>query len=320
LNPATVQEHYGSRYGQIGRGIPYESRYMITRPFGKTGEAFPILGFGGQRIVDERGCSEEQAIEIVNTAIDEGIRYFDTAWMYSKGQAETRLGIIAKQRRNEMWIASKTWSVDGQEARQQLETSLERLNTSYVNEWRLHNVDSFERLDGFTAKGGALDTAIKAKEEGLIHNISISGHKDPQILVEALNRYPFDSVLFPVSAIDHFMFSFVEELLPVAQARGVATIGMKVFGFGSLVHEAERALRFSLSLPLSVVIVGMESMEQLRQNLRVAKNFEPMKDEERLAFFRDVMPLVQPENMRWKAKEWGNPVEWAARRCIGANV
>ncbi len=73
---------------------------METRPFGKTGESFPILSFGGQRIVDGHGCSEEEAIEIVNTAIDRGIRYFDTAWVYSKGQAETRLGKVAKHRRS----------------------------------------------------------------------------------------------------------------------------------------------------------------------------------------------------------------------------
>lgn len=82
---------------------------METRPFGSTGEAFPILSFGGQRIVDEHDCTEEEAIEIVNTAIDRGIRYFDTAWIYANGQAETRLGKVIKPRRDEMWIATKTW-------------------------------------------------------------------------------------------------------------------------------------------------------------------------------------------------------------------
>jgi len=287
---------------------------MQTRPFGKTGEAFPILSFGGQRIVDEHQCTEDQAIEIVNTAINRGIRYFDTAWAYSAGQAETRMGMVVKHRRSEMWIATKTWDTSRDGARSQLETSLTRLQTDYVNEWRLHNVWDFARLDEFTRKGGALEAAIKAREEGLVRNISISCHTDPQILVEALKRFPFDSALIALSALDHFILSFAEEFLPLANAKGIATIGMKVMGLGSLTHEVERSLRYAFSLPVSTVIVGMESMAQLEQNLAIAESFTPMTDEERLAFFKDIIPLVRPGNMRWKATDWGNPQEWVPRR------
>jgi len=210
---------------------------METRPFGKTGKSFPILSFGGQRIVDEHNCTEEEAIEIVNTAIDRGIRYFDTAWAYSNGQAETRMGKVVKHRRSEMWIATKTVDTSRDGARRQLETSLSRLQTNYVDEWRLHNVYDYTRLDAFTKKGGALEAAIQAREEGLVKHISISCHTDPQILVDAMNRFPFDSTLMALSALDHFIFSFAEEFLPVANARGIATIAMKVLGLGSLTHE-----------------------------------------------------------------------------------
>jgi predicted aldo/keto reductase-like oxidoreductase len=287
---------------------------METRPFGKTGENFPILSFGGQRIVDEHQCTEEEAIEIVNTAIDRGIRYFDTAWIYSEGQAETRLGKVIKHRRSEMWLATKTWDTTGDGARQQLETSLERLQTDYVDEWRLHNVWDYARLDEFTGKGGALEAAIQAREEGLVRYLSISCHTDPQILVEALDRFPFDSALIAVSALDHFILSFAEEFLPVANARGVATIGMKVLGLGSLTHEVERSLRYAFSLPVSTVIVGMETMAQLEKNLAIAESFTPPTDEERLAFFKDIIPLVQPEKLRWKTADWDNPTEWVPRR------
>ena len=287
---------------------------METRPFGKTGESFPILSFGGQRIVDEHDCTEEQAIEIVNTAIDRGIRYFDTAWMYSRGQAETRMGKVVKHRRAEMWIATKTWDDTRDGARRQLEESLTRLQTDYVNEWRLHNVWDYARLDAFTGPGGALEAALQAREEGLVRHISISCHTDPQIMIEALNRFPFDSALIALSALDHFMLSFAEEFLPVANAQGVATIGMKVLGLGSLTHEVERALRYAFTLPVSTVIVGMESMAQLEQNLAIAESFTPMTDEERLAFFQDIMSQVRPENMRWKATDWVNPNEWIPRK------
>jgi len=286
---------------------------METRPFGKTGEAFPILSFGAQRIVDEHDCTEEEAIEIVNTAIDRGIRYFDVAWIYSLGQAETRLGKVVKHRRSEMWLATKTWDTSKDGARRQLEESLTRLQTDHVEEWRLHNVWDYARLDAFTAKGGALEAAIQARDEGIVRHISISCHTDPQILVEALDRFPFDSALIATSALDHFVLSFAEEFLPVADAKGVATIGMKVLGLGSLTHEVERSLRYAFGLPLSTVIVGMESMAQLEQNLAIAEGFSPMTDEERLAFFKDIIPLVKPENMRWKATDWEDPTEWVPR-------
>jgi hypothetical protein len=287
---------------------------MESRPFGKTGHSFPILSFGGQRIVDEHRCTEDEAIRIVNTAIDRGIRYFDTAWIYSNGQAETRMGKVVKHRRSEMWIATKTWDTTREGARRQLETSLEHLHTDHVDEWRLHNVSDFARLNEFTGKDGALEAAIQARQEGLVRNISISCHTDPQILVEALNRFPFDSALIAVSALDHFILSFAEEFLPVANAKGVATIGMKVLGLGSLTHEVERSLRYAFSLPVSTVIVGMESMAQLEQNLAIAEAFTPLSDAERLAFFQDILPLVRPENLRWKATDWENPTEWIPRR------
>jgi predicted aldo/keto reductase-like oxidoreductase len=284
-----------------------------TRRFGSTGESFPILSFGGQRIVDEHNCTEEEAIAIVDTAIDRGIRYFDTAWAYSRGQAETRMGKVVKHRRAEMWIATKTVDTKRDGARRQLETSLERLQTDYVNEWRLHNVYSFSRLDQFTGRGGALEAAVQARDEGLVRNISISCHTDPQILVEALNRFPFDSTLMALSALDHFILSFAEEFLPIAKARGVATVAMKVLGLGSLTHDVERALRYAFALPVDTVIVGMETMAQLEQNLSIAKAFTPMTDEERLAFFKDIIGLVRPDKMRWKSTEWDSPREWVSR-------
>ena len=286
---------------------------METRPFGKTGETFPILSFGGQRIVDEHNCTEEEAIEIVNTAIDRGIRYFDTAWIYSDGQAETRLGKVVKHRRSEMWLATKTYDTTRDGARRQLETSLSRLQTDYVDEWRLHNVWDYSRLDAFTGTDGALEAAVQARDEGIVRNISISSHTDPQILIEALNRYPFDSALIAVSALDHFILSFAEEFVPVANAKGVATIGMKVLGLGSLTHEVERSLRYAFGLPVSTVIVGMETMAQLEQNLSIAESFTPLTDEERLSFFKDIIPLVRPEKTRWKATDWDNRNQWAPR-------
>jgi aryl-alcohol dehydrogenase-like predicted oxidoreductase len=286
---------------------------MEERPFGKTGVKFPILGFGAQRIVDSHGCSESQALNILNHALDRGIRYFDTAWVYSGGQSEERVGKVARHRRKEMWIATKTVTRTAKESRLQLEESLRRLQTDYIDEWRLHNIWSLGELDKVTGPGGSLEAAIRARDGGLVRYISISGHSNPRVQIEALNRFPFDSVLCAVSALDHFILSFAEEFLPVANARGVAIIGMKVMGLGVLAPFYQKALRYTLGLPISTAIVGMETMEQLEKNLAVAENFKPLTDEERLEFFREIIPLVTPQKVMWKAEDWENPTSWKIR-------
>jgi hypothetical protein len=286
---------------------------METRPFGKTGHSLPILSFGAQRVVDEEGCSEEQALAILNSALNRGIRYFDTAWVYSHGQSEQRVGMVAKHRRPEMWIATKTVDTTRDGARRQLEESLQRLQTDHVDEWRLHNVWGLERLDKMTAKGGALEAAVQAREEGLVRFISISGHTDPQVQIEALRRFPFDTALVAVSVLDHFIYSFAEEFLPVAARQQVGVVGMKILGYKRLAHVAERALRYALALPLTTVIVGCSTLAELEADLAVAETFTPMTGPERLAFFREVLPMVQPENAPWKATDWDNPTEWKPR-------
>jgi aryl-alcohol dehydrogenase-like predicted oxidoreductase len=287
---------------------------METRPLGSTGESFPILSLGCQRLVDEEGCNEEKAVAILNTALDRGIRYFDTAWVYSQGLSEERVGLVAKERRDEMWIATKTTATSRADARRQLEESLTRLQTDHVNEWRLHNVWDFERLDKMTGKDGALEALVEARDEGLVKHISLSGHTDPQVQIEALRRFPFDTVLVAVSVLDHFIYSFAEELLPVAAQKGVGVVGMKILGYKKLARLANRALRYALALPLTTVIVGCSTMEELEADLAVADEFLPMTGPERLEFFREILPMVQPENQPWKANDWGEPTSWKPRK------
>ncbi|MBI2856735.1 MAG: aldo/keto reductase, partial [Chloroflexi bacterium] len=229
------------------------------------------------------------------------------------GQSEERVGMVARHRRSEMWIATKTIARTRDEARGQLEQSLRRLQSDYVDEWRMHNIWSVGELDKLTAPGGALEAALRAREEGLARYISISGHSNPRVQIEALERFPFDSVLCATSLLDHFVLSFAEEFLPVANARGVAVIGMKVMGLGLLSPLYEGALRYAFGLPISTAIVGMETMGQLERNLAIAESFKPLTDEERLDLFRQVLPMVTPQNVPWKAEDWDLPTEWKRR-------
>ncbi|GGI44569.1 oxidoreductase [Paenibacillus marchantiophytorum] len=287
---------------------------MEKRLFGSTGQQFPILSFGAQRIVDEHNCTEEEAIHIVNRAIDEGITYFDTAPSYSDGQSEERLGkaLALQNRRDEVWIATKTHDRTRDGSLKLLEASLKRLQTDHVDEWRLHNIMTMDELDKCFAKGGALEALLEAKEQGLIKHISISGHTNPLVQLEAIERYAFDSALVALSAADHLVYSFAQEFLPKAIEKGVAIIGMKVMALGKLAPWYEKALQYTFSLPISTAIVGMESMAQLEQNLAIAKSFTPMTELEQLAFLKEIMHLATPDVLRWKSTDWVSG-EWYVR-------
>lgn len=283
---------------------------METRCFGRTGTALPVLGLGCQRLVDVSGVAENDAVALLNAAADAGVRYFDTAPVYGLGQAERRLGILARERRADLWIASKTLARRRDAALTDLEGSLARLATPWLDEWRLHAVNTREELDLCCAPGGAVEAMVEAREQGLVRHASISGHADPGVLLEALRRFPFASVLAPVSALDAAKHSFVDRLLPEATARSAAVVGMKVHAHGALRAHAADALRYALGLPVQVVLVGCSSLDQLRFDLEVEATGGAMPEVERLAFERSLRPLATPRTLPWKAVEWGRTGEW----------
>ncbi|MEK8129251.1 aldo/keto reductase [Paenibacillus filicis] len=285
---------------------------MEMRAFGQTGASFPLLSFGSQRMVDEHGCSEAEAVRIVHRALEAGITYFDTAPSYSDGQAEERLGLALEGKRDQAWIASKTHDRTRDGSWRLLESTLKRLRTDHIEEWRLHNLVHMDDLDRCLAPGGALEALVEAKEQGVIRAISVSGHTNPQVLVEAIRRFPFDSALVALSAADHWIYSFAHEFLPEATRRGVAVIGMKVIALGKLAPWYEQALRYTLSLPIATAIIGMETMEQLENNLAVAERFTPMSELEQLEFLKEIAHLATPDVLRWKANDWMSG-EWYVR-------
>ncbi|ELK39605.1 hypothetical protein D478_23428 [Brevibacillus agri BAB-2500] len=277
---------------------------MQTRSFGRDPHQVSLLGFGAQRIVDEHDCTEEQAIAIIRRAVEAGVNYFDTAPTYSAGQSETRVGLGLAGLHDRVWIATKTGGRTRDLALKDLEGSLKRLQTDYVDEWRMHNIMQPHDLEAIFAKGGALEAMLEAREQGLIRKISISGHTDPRLLAEAIRRFPFDSALVALSALDHFIYSFAHDFVPQAVEKGVAVIGMKVMGLGKLAPWTEQALRYTWSLPVSTAILGVSRMDELEADLAAANAFVPMTDIERVELFQQIMPLVRPDVLRWKAREW----------------
>jgi aryl-alcohol dehydrogenase-like predicted oxidoreductase len=116
-----------------------------------------------------------------------------------------------------------------------------------------------------------------------------------------------------MSVLDRFILSFADELLPVAKSKGTAVIGMKILGLGRLAHIYDKALRYAFGLPIDTAIIGMESMEQLQNNLAIAENFQPLSDAEKLELYQQVLPLVTPESLPWKSNNWAQPTSWKNR-------
>jgi hypothetical protein len=281
---------------------PYNPRTfgaMPTRNLGRTGYRVGIFSLGGQATI-EKPNMEDQSVAIVNRAIDLGVNYIDTAAAYGGPDmwSQKYIGKVLKDRRHEVFLASKTHRRTYDESMRLLETSLKLLNTDHLDLWQLHNVAKTEQLDQIFAKDGAIHALEKARAEKVVRFLGITGHADPFVLADGLKRYPFDTILMAVNAADHHHLSFIEHLLPLALEQRLGIIGMKIPARGRLLStwtppppETQRAferatrsgtitmkeaMAYVLSLPVSTVIVGCDGVGQLEENVRIAQEFTPL--------------------------------------------
>jgi aryl-alcohol dehydrogenase-like predicted oxidoreductase len=272
---------------------------------GRTGRVVPRLGFGSAPIGRLR--SAEDAVEVVKAAIRLGVRYLDTAPSYSRGRAEKRLGAALAAcgvNRAEFFIATKTQRRDGAGARRELEESLKRLGVDYVDALQVHEVhDDVDRLFG---AGAVVPELEKARDEGLIRHIGVTGHRDPAYLVEAVRRYEFATALVPVNPMDVKHLSFIRGFLPVAAERGTAVIAMKVFAGGGLLEDGRFAagelLRYALSTPhVAAAVPGCETVAHVQEAHAAVSGFEALSAQERAAL------EARAGTHRGKESEWYKP-------------
>ena len=257
------------------------------RAFGRTGEMVSALGLGGFHL----GMAESprEAVRIVHAAIDAGITFMDNAWEYNGGESEKRMGKAIEDRRDRVFLMTKvcTHGRDAKTAMKQLEESLKRLKTDYLDLWQVHEVAYYNDPEQHYAKGGVLEALDRARRDGKVRFVGFTGHKDPQLHLRMLAYgYPFDACQLPLNCFDATFRSFEQAVLPELTRRGIAPIGMKSFGGGGdalkqKVVSAEDALRYAMSLPVATTVSGIESMKVLRQNLRVARGFRAMTERQR---------------------------------------
>ena len=252
------------------------------KSFGKNDQKLSALGLGGHHLGD--AADEATAIRIVHEAIDGGITFFDNCWEYNRGKSENWMGKGLKGKRDQVFLMTKvcTHGRDGTLATQMLEQSLHRLQTDHLDLWQIHGVCFDNDPDLFIRPGGAAEVLAKAKQDGKVRFVGFTGHKDPAIHLRMLaHDYPFDTVQMPLNCFDASFRSFETHVMPEANRRGIAVLGMKSLGgSGEMVTKGaitpEEGLRYAMSLPVATTITGMDSLDVLHQNLQIAQNFTPM--------------------------------------------
>ncbi|MCW5896063.1 MAG: aldo/keto reductase [Bacteroidetes bacterium] len=257
---------------------------MPLRPLGKTGNQVRLFSLGGQATL-ETGGKEEESIAIINRALDLGVNYIDTAAAYGRGVSEKYIGSVMKERRKEVFLATKTHNRSYDGSMRLLEQSLTNLQTDHLDAWQLHNVRTQEDLDKIFAKDGAIKALDKARDEKIVRFLGITGHYDPFVLKKGIEQYSFDTILMALNAADKHNKSFIEHLLPTAVEKKMGVIGMKIPARGRIFREGgitkmEPAMRYVLTLPVSTVIVGIATLDELEENIRIARDFTPMSNGE----------------------------------------
>ncbi len=274
-------------------GGPRGAGSLPRRALGSTGVALPVLALGGYHVgLAAQREGEPAARALIEAALDEGIRFFDTAESYQAGASERLLGEVLADARDEVFLMTKTHapaSRDVDSARRHLERSLERLGTDHLDLWQLHSVKSPEDVDrSFAAETGAMVYLREARATGLTRFIGVTGHVQPQAQLRAVHHHgagqPFDTMQMPINPIDFHQHSFQGQALPKVVEAGIGLIAMKTSAAGALLEKGvttiEENLRFVLSLPVSAMVVGMETAAQVRENAAIVRDLGPLDEAE----------------------------------------
>jgi aryl-alcohol dehydrogenase-like predicted oxidoreductase len=269
---------------------PAQTTVAVTgtlRPLGRTGVLVEPVSLGGEGILRTTGRSAE-AVPMIVEALRLGVRYCDTAPAYAQSQDYYGAAFRAAGAgaREGVFLASKTHARDRDGALRLLDASLRRLGTDHLDLWQLHDLREPEELDAIFGKGGAIEAVERARADGRVRFVGITGHHDPAILVEAMRRYPVDTVLCAINPADPRRAPFLSTVVAEARSRGIGVIGMKVMAAGLLLQDGaathEELIRYAATWA-DTVIIGCSSIAEVRANLDAGRRFEVMPDAERRA-------------------------------------
>jgi len=301
---------------------PVTQSAMPTRNLGKTGYKVGIFSLGGQASL-EKPNNFGVAVPIIERALDLGVNYIDTSSIYGGPDrwSEQYVGKVMANRRKEAFLATKTKERTRDDSMRMIEKSLQLLQTDHVDLWQLHDIGTLFDIDQVFAKGGAMEALLEMKEQKVVRHLGLTGHYRPEALMEGIKRYPFDTILMAINAADPHHYSFNQELLPLAVERQMGIIGMKVPGRSRLLsswtppsieeqkHSWEgmtfqttrsgtltmrEAMYYTLSRPVSTVIIGCDTLAQLEENVHLVREFTPLSDGQATELVAKAEPVAKP--------------------------
>ncbi len=295
-------------------------RAMPTRNLGKTGYKVGIFSLGGQAAI-EKPNNFDNAIPLIDRALDLGVNYIDTSSIYGGPErwSEQYVGRVMAHRRNEAFLATKTKERTREGSLRMIEKSLKLLNTDHVDLWQLHDIGLPEDVNAIFGKGGAMEALTEMQDQKVVRFLGVTGHYRPDALIDAINRHPFDTILMALNAADSHIHSFQEALLPLAVEKQMGIIGMKVPSRGRLlsswtpppldaqrhswegsaiatqpgVMNMQQAMRFTLTHPVATVIIGCDNIAQLEENVHIARNFTPLSHNEMASLNAAAEPVAK---------------------------
>lgn len=293
---------------------------MPTRNLGKTGYKVGIFSLGGQAAI-EKANNFDIAVPIIERALDLGVNYIDTSSIYGGPErwSEQYVGRVMKTRRKDAFLATKTKERTRDGSLRMIERSLTLLNTDHVDLWQLHDIGLPEDVNAIFGKGGAMEALLQMQEQKVVRFLGVTGHYRPEALIDAVNRHPFDTILMALNAADTHIHSFTDQLLPLAVEKQMGIIGMKVPARGRLlstwtpppleqqqhswegsaiatrpgVMNMREAMHFTLTHPVSTVIVGCDSIAQLEENVQIARDFTPLSQSQMAALNQLAAPVAK---------------------------
>lgn len=293
----------------------YDAKGLPTRILGKTGVRIPRIAMGlGSRFCNIK--NENEALDLLNYALDNGLYYWDTAHIYENTSlgviSEVRLGQIIKSRRKEIFLSTKVTSRDPDEARRQIETSLNRLQTDHLDMLKIHDVQSKD-LEILNQKGNLIDIISRLKSEGITKYIGFSGHTEAHAMKTMAESGIFDSMLI---ALNHWAGNTEkrqETAIPAAKAKGMGVMVMKVIRPRETVKtlDPNDLVRYALSLKdPDGIVLGMDSMDVVKANLSILRNFKPMEQEEMNNFALQLTPFFNSNHIPWMKSSYHDGM-WA---------
>jgi hypothetical protein len=301
---------------------PVTMNAMPTRNLGRTGYRVGIFSLGGQAAL-EKSNNFETAVPIIDRALDLGVNYIDTSSIYGGPErwSEQYVGKVMAKRRNEAFLATKTIERTRDGSMRMIEKSLQLLQTDHVDLWQLHDVGTMFDVNAIFAKDGAMEALLDMQQQKVVRFLGITGHYRPDALIECIRRHDFDTVLMAMNAADPHHYSFNEALLPLAVEKQMGIIGMKIPGRGRILSSwnpppieqqkkswegrtiqtsspgtltMREAMYYTLSRPVSTVIIGCDSIAQLQENVQLARDFTPITDKHAGELVAKAEPCAKP--------------------------